>query len=141
MFVITFFLLLQSCRNNMQRRNTQTKAEILNVLEKEQAPLSHDMLAQKLEATIDRATIYRVLNRFYADGKVHKVVGDDGKQYFVYCAGCEHTQAEHSHNHFHFKCLGCGSVECLKKEFEVALPKGYRAENYNAFITGYCSKC
>lgn len=125
----------------MKRRNTQTKAEILQVLEKERAPMSHDMLQEKLEASIDRATIYRILNRFYADGMVHKVVGDDGKQYFVICTGCSSKQESHSHNHFHFKCIDCGTVECLDKEFEVPLPKGYRAQNYNAFITGYCSSC
>lgn len=125
----------------MQRRNTHTKAEILGILEKERAPLSHDMLAQKLEASIDRATIYRVLNRFHADGKVHKVVGDDGKQYFALCSGCDSQQDSHSHNHFHFKCTECGTVECLKKEFKLALPKGYTATNYNAFITGTCASC
>jgi len=125
----------------MQRRTTQTQLDILNILEKEGMPLSHDMLADKLKADIDRATIYRVLNRFYADGKLHKVVGDDGKQYFVICTGCDHTGESHSHNHFHFKCTTCGIVECLKNEFELNLPKGYRAKNYNAFITGICGRC
>ena len=125
----------------MKRRNTQTKAEILHILEKEKTPLSHDMLEEKLEATIDRATIYRVLNRFYSDGIVHKVVGDDGKQYFVICTDCETKHEGHTHNHFHFKCVDCGRVECLKNEFDVSLPKGYRAQNFNAFITGYCSNC
>ena len=125
----------------MQRRNTQTKTDILALLQLEKAPMSHTMLEEKLDAKVDRATIYRVLNQFYADGRVHKVVGDDGKQYFVMCSDCDATKEIHSHNHFHFKCLTCQQVECLENEFEVKLPLGYEAKNYNAFITGYCNKC
>ena len=88
---------------------------------------------------IDRATIYRILNRFSEDGLVHKIIGDDGKQYFALCVNCE--KGHHHHNHFHFRCRSCGKVECLREEVRVHLPPGYIPEAFNGVITGQCGAC
>lgn len=97
------------------------------------------MIQAEVGDAIDRATIYRVLNSFSEDGIVHQIVGDDGKQYFALCVQCE--RKGHQHNHFHFRCLACGTVECLEHEIDVSLPAGYVAERFNGFISGYCNKC
>lgn len=127
----------------MKRRNTQSKQEILAALRASDTALSHDMIQEELiqaeQTSFDRATIYRVLNRFCEDGIVHRIVGDDGKQYFALCLNCE--KKHHKHNHFHFRCLQCGKVECLEKEINVSLPEGYVSENFNGLISGRCSKC
>lgn len=122
----------------MKPRNTKTKAIILESLKEAAQAVSHDVLQEKLEGKVDRATIYRVLNRFCDEGIAHRIVGDDGKQYFAVCINC---QEKHQHNHFHFRCLNCGKVECLPNETDVHLPQGYRLENFNGFISGYCSEC
>ncbi|MBC6995563.1 transcriptional repressor [Neolewinella lacunae] len=124
----------------MKRRNTPTKAAVLSLLAGADSAMSHDMLLEMLEDSVDRATIYRILNRFCADGVVHRVLADDGKQYFALCEDCA-QQTEHSHNHFHFRCLTCSRVECLGTEVSVNLPSGYRAENFNGVISGVCSRC
>lgn len=124
----------------MKRRNTPSKTAVLSALESADTALSHDMLLETLEDTVDRATIYRILNRFCADGLVHRIVADDGKQYFALCEDCSH-QEEHSHNHFHFRCLNCERMECLSTEVSVNLPAGYRAENFNGVISGVCQRC
>ncbi|WP_020569165.1 Fur family transcriptional regulator [Neolewinella persica] len=124
----------------MKRRNTPSKTAVLSVLERANTALSHDMLEEALDGTIDRATIYRILNRFCEDGLTHRIVADDGKQYFALCEECNHQKA-HSHNHFHFRCLQCERVECLSNEVSVNLPKGYRAENFNGVISGVCNRC
>ncbi|SFB72609.1 Fur family transcriptional regulator, ferric uptake regulator [Flexibacter flexilis DSM 6793] len=36
--------------------------------------MSSDAIEQKIDVAIDRATIYRVLNRFCEDGLVHKII-------------------------------------------------------------------
>ena len=125
----------------MKRRKTHSKTEILEVLKSSGNALSHDMIQANLKSDIDRATIYRVLNRFCEDGKVHKIVGDDGKQYFAICSNCGEKKQVHSHNHIHFKCLQCGKVECLEKDISVALPEGYVAKVHNLVISGFCSEC
>ena len=123
----------------MKRRSTDTKSAILNSLKSSNEALSHDMLQAELDIEVDRATIYRVLNRFSEDGIVHKVVGDDGKQYFAVCTSC--AENKHQHNHFHFRCKKCSKVECLPNEIEIKLPNGYSADSFNGFISGVCAGC
>lgn len=125
----------------MKRRKTQSKTEIFEILKSSGNALSHDMIQANVESDIDRATIYRVLNRFCEDGKVHKIVGDDGKQYFAICHNCGEKKQIHSHNHIHFRCLQCGKVECLKREISVPLPEGYVAKVHNLVVSGFCDEC
>ena len=123
----------------MKRRNTPTKAAVFSALERASSALSHDHIRAQVDEDIDRATIYRILNRFCDDGVVHRIVADDGKQYFALCADCEHDN--HHHDHFHFRCLKCDKVECLTSEISVNLPTGYRAKNFNGVISGECAGC
>ena len=125
----------------MKRRKTQSKTEILEALKTSGRALSHDMIQNSISSSIDRATIYRVLNRFCEDGKVHKIVGDDGKQYFAVCLNCGEKKEVHSHSHIHFRCLECGSVECLEGDISLPLPQGYKAEVHNLVISGLCDAC
>ena len=123
----------------MKRRNTDTKAAILNLLKNSKEALSQDMLQAAVGIEADRATIYRVLNRFNEDGVVHRIVADDGKQYFAVCTNC--AENKHQHNHFHFRCRNCSKVECLPNEIKIELPNGYLAESFNGIITGVCASC
>ena len=73
----------------MQRRQTPSKEEVLNVLSKAKKALSQEDIEKKVTVAMDRVTIYRVLNRFCEDGIVHKIVSEDGKQYFALCVNCD----------------------------------------------------
>lgn len=123
----------------MKKRNTKAKSAILESLKKSKRALSHDVIQEGLEEDVDRATIYRVLNRFCDDGITHRIVGDDGKQYFAVCVNCQGKN--HRHNHFHFRCVRCGRVECLPHQVEVDLPDGYQMENFNGVVSGKCVDC
>ena len=123
---------------SVKRRKTPSAEEILAALKSSDSALSHEMIQSELTSNIDRTTIYRVLNRFCEDGLVHRIVGDDGKQYFALCVNCEER---HRHNHFHFRCVECGTVECLNNEVEVSLPTGYILEGFNGLISGRCRRC
>ncbi|MFP9118529.1 Fur family transcriptional regulator [Flavobacterium sp. RNTU_13] len=123
----------------MKRRNTPTKQAILDLLKHEGSALSQDNIIARLNGEIDRVTVYRVLNRFCDEGLVHKFQADNGKYYFALCAGCNGEQ--HSHNHFHFRCLRCEKVQCLPQQIIVALPEGYRLNDCNGWVNGYCAGC
>lgn len=123
----------------MKRRNTPSKTAVFSVLEAANTALSHDNVREAIPQDIDRATIYRILNRFCEDGIVHRIVADDGKQYFALCSDCKHD--DHHHNHFHFRCLDCDKVECLTSEISINLPTGYQAKNFNGVISGTCANC
>ncbi|RKT01322.1 Fur family transcriptional regulator [Chryseobacterium defluvii] len=123
----------------MIKRNTKTKQLILESLKKTKSAVSQETLQKELGESVDRATIYRVLNSFCDDGIIHKILSDDGKFYFAFCVNC--SEKAHKHNHFHFRCLQCGKIECLPNEVDIKLPQGYQSVNFNGFISGYCSNC
>lgn len=124
----------------MKRRKTDSKQEVLSILrEAGHTALNHEMIKERLNRDIDRVTIYRILNRFWEDKLVHRIIGDDGKQYFAYCSNCGETK--HLHSHFHFRCTECGKVECLEKEVNVALPPQYVLQNFNGIVSGLCPQC
>lgn len=123
----------------MKRRNTPVKAAILELLEESDIALSQDMIEQQLKIAADKVTIYRVLNRFCEDGITHRAVSEEGKNYYALCRSCGHE--EHTHDHFHFRCLLCDRVECLRETIVVKLPKGYKGVNMNCWISGYCKNC
>lgn len=123
----------------MKRRNTPTKEAVLSVLGKTGKAMSQDAIEQKIQIDIDRATIYRVLNRFCEDGTIHKIVAEDGKQYFAVCMKCD--EKESAAHHFHFRCASCHTIECLQTPVHFAIPKGYSVESVNCVLTGICKEC
>lgn len=123
----------------MKRRNTPSKDAVLDLLISSGKAMSRDAIEQKIGIEIDRATIYRVLNRFCEDGLVHKIVADDGKQYFAVCMKCDEKKL--ADNHFHFRCTSCQTIECLPEAVHFSVPNGYNVESVNCVLTGICKDC
>lgn len=123
----------------MKRRNTPAKNEILGMFHEAQTALSQDMIELRMKGSIDRVTIYRVLNSFCEDGLIHRITSEEGKNYYALCNTCE--EKAHHHNHFHFRCLNCNTVECLDNEVLVPLPKGYSLKDINCWLSGICKNC
>lgn len=124
----------------MPRRKTKSQTAILNLLQQEPNALSHDGITAKLEEKMDRVTIYRILNRFVEDGLAHRIVADDGRQYFASCkADCSHDHV--AHGHLHFRCVVCDQVECVTGEVNYRVPAGYQVNNSNIILSGSCRTC
>lgn len=123
----------------MKRRNTPTKEAVLAVLANTGKAMSQDSIEQKIGIDINRATIYRVLNRFCNDGVLHKVIAEDGKQYFALCIKCDENKK--LMHHFHFRCTKCETIECLPIEVSFSLSDKYLVENVNCVLTGSCKDC
>lgn len=123
----------------MERRNTQTKEAVLKILTKAGKALSRDAIEEKITIPINRATVYRVLNQFCEDGITHKVIAEDGKQYFA--ASTDHNEKSLSKPHFHFRCEQCGSIECLPVSVNFSAPKGYKVKSLNCIVSGICKNC
>ena len=124
----------------MPRRKTKSQTAILDLLQQEPNALSHDGITAKLEEQMDRVTIYRILNRFVEDGLAHRIVADDGRQYFASCqAGCSHDHK--AHGHLHFRCVVCDQVECVPGEADYRIPAGYQVDNSNIILSGSCRAC
>ena len=123
----------------MKRRNTPTKEAVIAVLSASNRAMSQDAIEQKIEMDIDRATVYRALNQFCEDGVVHRIVADDGKQYFAICKKCD--QQVLPDNHFHFRCIKCQTIECLREAVQFSVPETYIVEKFNCVLVGTCGNC
>jgi len=123
----------------MKRRSTPTKEAVIAVLNASTRAMSQEAIEQKIEIEIDRATVYRALNQFCADGIIHKIVADDGKQYFAMCRKCDAETLPD--NHFHFRCTKCQTIECMPTLINFTLPEDYIVEKFNCVLVGTCGKC
>ncbi|MDR2498220.1 MAG: TonB-dependent receptor [Tannerellaceae bacterium] len=123
-----------------QRRNTRTKQMILEVLASSNSALSREEISKRLSKKMDRVTLFRILQSFCDEGKLHRVVGDDGAIYYALCSGC--TAGNHHDAHPHFHCIACNEVTCIGEAVAgQALPTGYSALSFVSYISGYCRKC
>lgn len=123
----------------IKRRNTATQEAVLTVLKNKRKAMSQDAIVKQIDISADRATIYRILNRFCEDEIVHKIVADDGKQYFAVCIKCDEKTMPV--NHFHFRCTKCETIECLPTSVEFSLPEKYSVEQMNCVLVGICKDC
>ena len=123
----------------IKRRNTTAQDAVLSLLTSKMKAMSQEAIMKQLGVNVDRATIYRILNRFCEDEIIHKIVSDDGKQYFAVCVKC--NEKKMSSNHFHFKCTKCDTIECLPTLVEFSVPKNYEVQHMNCVIIGICKDC
>lgn len=123
----------------MKRRNTISKEAVLSVLTNTRKAMSQDAIVKQMDVDADRATVYRILNRFCEDEIVHKIVADDGKQYFAVCIKCDDKMIPD--NHFHFRCVKCETIECLPAAVEFTVPKKYTVQRMNCVLVGICKDC
>jgi Fur family ferric uptake transcriptional regulator len=123
----------------MKRRNTATQEAVLSVLTSKRRAMSQDAIVKQMDVSADRATIYRILNRFCEDEIVHKIVADDGKQYFAVCVKCDEKTMPV--NHFHFRCTKCETIECLPTLVEFSIPEKYVVQQMNCVLVGVCKDC
>lgn len=124
-----------------QKRNTKTKQMVMSILLNEPAAAHcHSHIVQQLNGTMDRVTVYRILQGFCDDGLVHKIADDNGKTYYALCRDC--TTGHHHDDHLHFRCVSCETVSCIEASQQILrLPRGYRMSGISCFISGYCPNC
>lgn len=123
----------------MKRRTTATKEAILELLAHSTKAMSRESIEKNIQINIDRATIYRALNSFCEDGLAHRIIAEDGKQYFALCTNCE--EKKHTDHHFHFRCTQCETIECLAENVNFVVPLGYDVQSVNCILTGVCKAC
>jgi Fe2+ or Zn2+ uptake regulation protein len=123
-----------------KKSNTKTKRLVMDVLANSESALCHEDIEKQLAGQLDRVTIYRILQGFYEDGKIHKIVGDNSKTYYALCHDCNHEH--HCDNHPHFRCIRCSTVTCIEETLSAPkVPKEYSISSVSTFISGFCPKC
>jgi Fur family transcriptional regulator, ferric uptake regulator len=120
-------------------RSTNAKSSIFEILTSSNVALSQ-LEIQKIAANLcDRVTIYRILDRLVAEGKIHKIVNLDNSIKYASCSSCSDT---HQHNHLHFSCEKCKSVTCVENVVpQFSLPVEYILKEINFTVSGICPTC
>lgn len=121
-------------------RPTANRILVLGELGRAGRPLSLADLESSLD-TMDRASIFRVLELFAGKDIVHTI--EDGSRSLKYelCGGEHgHTPAD---GHVHFYCENCRTTYCLEDIAvpEAALPDGFHARAVNYMVKGLCPRC
>lgn len=125
-----------------RERNSNTKQEIMKLLEQKQEALTHKDFQDFFKEKIDRVTIYRALDRLVDEGKLHKIISLEGGIQYAKCKTCNHEEENHKHDHVHFSCTKCEKTICLDKITpKIKLPKGFIIEEMQLLISGICSNC
>lgn len=119
-------------------RATPARIRVLCLLHDVPAALTHHDIERELGApTLDRVTLYRVLDWLIESGLAHKSTDTRGVFRFSVAAPGEHTA------HAHFSCETCGRVFCLDAAPPIppALPPGFALSRMEIDLRGHCANC
>lgn len=120
-------------------RVTAARVRVLAALLKRSEAVSHHELEGMLAPeSIDRVTLYRVLDWLVEQGLAHRISGADRAWRF--------SATDRRHDaHAHFHCNRCGKVLCLEevktRRLPTDVPRGYRAEAMEVTVKGICAGC
>jgi Fur family ferric uptake transcriptional regulator len=116
-------------------RVTAARVAVLEALLASTGALSHHDLAERI-ASVDRVTLYRVLEWLVSRGLAHRRTDGDGVWRFL-ASGTAHGA------HAHFCCNRCGAVSCLPTQVQprLRLPAGYRRDGVDLTVRGLCAGC
>lgn len=121
-------------------RPTANRLLIAATLANAASPLSMKEIEQQIQS-IDKSSISRTLNLFYAHHLVHAL--DDGTGSVKY----ELCHAKHADNdedaHVHFFCEQCHRTFCLRETPlpTLTLPADYLVQQVQLIVKGICPAC
>ncbi len=120
---------------------TANRILVMRELLKASRPISLADLELLFGHTLDKASIFRVLELFAEKEVVHVI--EDGSRSLKYelCHGSSHHSI--SDQHVHFVCEQCKEIFCLE-DIQVPileLPEGFLPHSVNHVIKGICPNC
>ena len=123
-------------------RATASRVAVLEVLHREDRPMSHSEVVQALSGnTWDRSTLYRNLMDMAEVGLLRR--SELGDRTWRFEVSCDHGHSDHT---AHFLCSDCGVIACLP-ELEVRaqggkdVPLALLREAIEVQILGRCDVC
>lgn len=120
-------------------RKTKSVEALLNEFEKDSGAISVIELIKRFNSSLNKTTVYRVLDKLEDDGVLHSFLGINGIKWYAKCSGC--SKSQHIDVHPHFQCLDCGKVDCL--DVSITIPKLSMREVIASqiLIQGRCEAC
>lgn len=132
---------IEELLNSKGIKPTSNRILVMRELLKATHPISIMDLEVLFGHTLDKASIFRVLELFSGKDVVHVI--EDGSRSLKYelCHGSSHHSI--SDQHVHFFCEQCKEIFCLT-EIQVPileLPEGFLPHAVNHLIKGTCPNC
>ena len=121
--------------------NTKQKDLILDAVSNYYGEFTINDIYLKLNSKVGLTTIYRLIDKMVAEGKIKKTIGSDNITYYQYLCECNEA------NHFYLKCSNCGCLEHIDCECIETLEKhilkehGFKLNKKGIVINGLCPKC
>ncbi len=120
-------------------RNTKQKQLILETLKKNK---NHPTIMElydeikSIDPSVGQATVYRNVNKLIEEGKIKKVITDNG-----FCFDCD------CNTHYHLECSKCGRIvdifddKYIKMIRRIEAEYSVKIEDSNILFKGICQKC
>jgi Fur family ferric uptake transcriptional regulator len=125
-------------------RRTPVRLGVIRVLSGTGGAMEVPQILQGLPEHTDAVTVYRTLNTFIRRKLVHRVRGQ-GRSW-QYAIGPSDKKSVHQHPHF--VCDDCGSVDCLSESVvpsglvkSLKVAPGYAVSYPEIVLHGKCPKC
>jgi len=122
-------------------RPTANRILVMKELMKATHPISLADLEVLMGLTMNKASIFRVLETFAAHDIVHEI--EDGSRSLKYelCHSADHNSENDQHVHFY--CVKCKQTYCFDEVRTpmIDVPDGFRPHSINYMIKGVCPKC
>lgn len=130
----------QSILRNFDLKSTPARLAVLSFLSEKKAPQDAEEIMQHIvneHDSVDKVTIYRILETFYKKDLVKRLEFGEGK-YRYELAGDDHH---------HLICESCGKVEDISDchiselEKEISQKKKFLVKRHQLEFFGVCSSC
>lgn len=121
-------------------KDTPNRILVLRQLRHAGRPLSLSELEAGL-GTLDKSSIFRVLNLFVEHEVVHAINGMDGFTRYEVCGGHGHCSIDDMHPHFY--CTSCHRHFCLVDTPlpRLDFPSGFQVRSLSVMAKGLCPEC
>lgn len=121
-------------------RVTNQRIAILEYLIGSDGPVVLHALHKKFSDTVNRITLYRILNDFEEKKIVKLFFGQGGQKHIEFIRA--EKNGSHLHGeHLHFQCKRCDKLFCLDDVELKNLPEGFNLSSAQSVLVGKCDKC
>ncbi|MCM1152867.1 MAG: transcriptional repressor [Muribaculum sp.] len=122
-------------------KSTPNRLLVARELFKATHPISMADLEEKLDFSLDKSSIFRVLELFSTSHLIHVIEDGSRSLKYEWCRSDDHSVA--SDEHPHFFCERCKETFCLSNQKipTVDVPNGFEIHTYNYLVKGVCGKC
>ena len=120
-------------------RKTKTVESLMNFFKSSEHPVSILELTEKFDGSMDKSTVYRILERLEDSHIIHSFIDSDGVKRYAKFKDEESYSDEG--NHPHFVCNHCGNSSCLPVKISIPKVSNYIIESAEHLLKGRCKDC